>query len=91
MTQMATHAPSRPTLTDEELALVALLRGCWSGFSALPDLRPADLNEAALHLQALHRIVASRAPNEVDSDDRATGSAPPVEPFWQTQAPCPPP
>jgi hypothetical protein len=86
---LAVHAPPRQRLTADELALIALLRGCWTAFGALPHLRPSDLDDAAAHLQALHRIVASGATNRANEEPALDGSLLDDEAFWQTQAPCP--
>lgn len=48
-------------LNDAEIALFGCFREFWQGFSALPQLHPADLDEAAFHLHALSRIIGMRA------------------------------
>jgi hypothetical protein len=44
------HTPQR--LTDDELGVFEFF-----GFSAMPQLHPADLDEIAFHLYALHELI----------------------------------
>lgn len=48
-------------LNEAELELFTFFRQFWQGFSALPQLHPADVDEAAFHLHALSRIIGMRA------------------------------
>lgn len=61
-------ATPRGYLTEEEIALLELFRPFWEGFSALPQLHPADLDEAAFHLHALARIIGMRAAHRAHPD-----------------------
>ena len=55
-------------LTDEEQALLKLFGEFWDRLSALPQLHPSDLDEAAFHLHALARIVGMRAAHRAHPD-----------------------
>lgn len=55
-------------LTDEEQALLRMFSRFWDGLNALPQLHPADLDEAAFHLHALARIVGMRAAHRAHPD-----------------------
>jgi hypothetical protein len=55
-------------LTEEEQALLRLFSQFWDGLKALPQLHPADLDEAAFHLHALARIVGMRAAQRAHPD-----------------------
>jgi hypothetical protein len=55
-------------LTADELALFSFFRAFWDGFSALPQLHPADADEVAFHLHALSRIVGMRAAHRAHPD-----------------------
>jgi hypothetical protein len=85
---MATQAPPRHALTEEELTLLGLLRGFWTAFGALPQLHSADLDDASFHVQALSRIIAMRATHRAHAERLASRAGVPIESFWQTQAPC---
>jgi hypothetical protein len=85
---MSTQAPPRHEPTEEELALLASLRDFWTAFGALPQLHPADLDDASFHVQALSRIIATRATHRAHAERLASRAGVPLESFWQTQAPC---
>jgi Family of unknown function (DUF6308) len=55
-------------LTEEEQALLKLFGEFWDRLSALPQLHPSDLDEAAFHLHALARIVGMRAAHRAHPD-----------------------
>jgi hypothetical protein len=61
-------SPTRQGLTEDELALFRFFGDFWNGLSALPQLHPADLDEAAFHLHALSRIVGMRAAHRAHPD-----------------------
>jgi hypothetical protein len=48
-------------LTEAEQAVLKMPGEFFRAFEALPQLHPADLEEAAFHVHALGRIVAMRA------------------------------
>jgi hypothetical protein len=48
-------------LTEAEQAVLRMPGEFFRAFEALPQLHPADLEEAAFHVHALGRIVALRA------------------------------
>jgi hypothetical protein len=59
-------------LTDEELALF------WERFTALPQLHPADAEEAAFHLHAPARIIGMRAAHRAYPDVIPNRSGTPI-------------
>ena len=59
---------ARGYLTDEEIALLKMFRPLWEGLSSLPQLHPADLEEAAFHIHALARIIGMRAAHRAHPD-----------------------
>lgn len=65
-------------LTREELALFPFFRSFWEGFSALPQLHPADKEEAAFHLHALSRIIGMRAAHRAHPDVIPNRSGTPI-------------
>jgi len=65
-------------LTDEELALFAFVKEFWQGFSALPQLHPADVEEVAFHLHALSRIVGMRGARRAHPDVIPNRSGTPI-------------
>jgi hypothetical protein len=65
-------------LTEEELALFGFFRDFWQGFSALPQLHPADLDEVAFHLHALSRIIGMRAAHRAHPDVIPNRSGTPI-------------
>jgi hypothetical protein len=58
---LAIEHDDAPGLTEDEQVILRSFRGLWEAFSALPQLHPADREEAAFHLHALARIVGMRA------------------------------
>jgi hypothetical protein len=50
----------------------------WEGLSALPQLHPSDLNEAAFHLHALARIIGMRAAHRAHPDVVPNRSGTPI-------------
>jgi hypothetical protein len=85
---MSTQAPPRNPLTEDELTLVGLLRDFWTAFGELPQLHPADLDDASFHVQAISRIISMRATHRAHAERLASRAGVPIESFWQTQAPC---
>jgi hypothetical protein len=55
-------------LTEPEQAVVKLAGEFYRAFSALPQLHPADVHEAAFHVHALARIVGMRAAHRAHPD-----------------------
>jgi hypothetical protein len=53
------EAPGRRSLTDEELALVPFFHEFWEAFSELPQLHPADPQEATF--TSTHSAGSSRS------------------------------
>lgn len=74
---MAGDAP-KGGLTEDELALFGFFREFWTGFSALPQLHPADLDEVAFHLHALSRIIGMRAAHRAHPDVIPNRSGTPI-------------
>jgi hypothetical protein len=70
--------PGRGYLTEEELALFPFFRDFWEAFSKLPQLHPADLEEAAFHLHALGRIIGMRAAHRAHPDVIKNHSGTPI-------------
>jgi len=68
----------RGYLTDEEIALLRMFRPFWEGLSALPQLHPADLQEAAFHIHALARIIGMRAAHRAHPDVVPNRSGTPI-------------
>jgi hypothetical protein len=60
--------PAGGYLTEDELALFPFFRDFWERFTALPQLHPADAEEAAFHLHALARIIGMRAAHRAHPD-----------------------
>jgi hypothetical protein len=58
---LAIEHDEQPGLTEDEQVLLRSFRGLWEAFDALPQLHPADRDEAAFHLHALARIIGMRA------------------------------
>jgi len=58
----------QPGLTEDEQALLRSFRGWWQALNTLPQLHPADLDEAAFHLHALGRIIGMRAAHRAHPD-----------------------
>lgn len=71
-------APEGGYLTDEELALFPFFRDFWERFTALPQLHPADAEEAAFHLHALARIIGMRAAHRAHPDVIPNRSGTPI-------------
>ena len=69
---------ARVGLTEEELALFGFFGDFWRGFSALPQLHPADLEEAAFHLHAHSRIIGMRAAHRAHPDVIPNKSGTPI-------------
>jgi hypothetical protein len=65
-------------LNDDELRLFGFFRDFWQGFSALPQLHPADADEAAFHLHALSRILGMRAAHRAHPDVIPNRSGTPI-------------
>jgi len=55
-------------LTEAEQAVLKMPGEFFRAFAALPQLHPADLEEAAFHVHALGRIVAMRAAHRAHPD-----------------------
>jgi len=55
-------------LTEEEQAVLKIPGQFFRALQALPQLHPADLDEAAFHCHALARIVAMRAAHRAHPD-----------------------
>jgi hypothetical protein len=55
-------------LTEAEQAVLKMPGEFFRAFEALPQLHPADLEEAAFHVHALGRIVATRAAHRAHPD-----------------------
>ncbi len=55
-------------LTPEEQEVLKIPGQFFHALSALPQLHPADLEEAAFHVHALGRIVAMRAAHRAHPD-----------------------
>jgi hypothetical protein len=55
-------------LTDEEQVVLKMPGAFLRALAALPQLHPADLDEAAFHVHALGRIVAMRAAHRAHPD-----------------------
>jgi hypothetical protein len=55
-------------LTEAEQAVLKMPGEFFRAFEALPQLHPADLEEAAFHVHALGRIVAMRAAHRAHPD-----------------------
>ena len=70
--------PETKGLTEDELALFGFFREFWQGFSALPQLHPADLDEVAFHLHALSRIIGMRAAHRAHPDVVPNRSGTPI-------------
>jgi hypothetical protein len=58
---LAIEHDEAPALTEDEQGILRSFRGLWEAFNALPQLHPADRDEAEFHLHALARIVGMRA------------------------------
>ena len=65
---MGEGSTQRGFLTEDELALLRMFGPFWEGLSALPQLHPSDLDEAAFHLHALARIIGMRAAHRAHPD-----------------------
>ncbi len=55
-------------LTEAEQAVLKMPGEFYRALAALPQLHPADLEEAAFHVHALGRIVAMRAAHRSHPD-----------------------
>jgi hypothetical protein len=55
-------------LTEAEQAVLKMPGEFFRAFEALPQLHPADLEDAAFHVHALGRIVAMRAAHRAHPD-----------------------
>jgi hypothetical protein len=55
-----------------------MFRPFWEGLSALPQLHPADLQEAAFHIHALARIIGMRAAHRAHPDVVPNRSGTPI-------------
>ena len=66
-------------LTEDELALFTFFGEFWTGFRALPQLHPSDLEEAAFHLHALGRIIGMMAAHRAHPDVIQNRSGTPIE------------
>ncbi|HYT52095.1 MAG TPA: hypothetical protein VEL10_07825 [Gaiellaceae bacterium] len=55
-------------LTEAEQAVLKMPGEFFRAFEGLPQLHPADLEEAAFHVHALGRIVAMRAAHRAHPD-----------------------
>jgi hypothetical protein len=65
---LAIDYDEQPGLTEDEQELLRSFRGWWLALGALPQLHPADLDEAAFHFHALARIVGMRAAHRAHPD-----------------------
>jgi hypothetical protein len=75
---MADETQGGGYLTEEEIALLRMFGPLWQGLSALPQLHPADLNEAAFHFHALARIIGMRAAHRAQPDVVPNRSGTPI-------------
>lgn len=65
-------------LDEAELELLRMFGSFWDGLKELPQLHPADLDEAAFHLHALARIVGMRAAHRAHPDVVPNRSGTPI-------------
>jgi hypothetical protein len=75
---LAIEHDDAPGLTEDEQVILRSFRALWDAFSALPQLHPADREEAAFHLHALTRIVGMRAAHRAHPELISHRSAAPI-------------